>query len=103
MTDTRTAGDIESAVRLTPQQQENLVAVAFDTNAFGKGRPNLQILRHHAERISRSKLETWIHELVVWELAEHVASDWEAQSTVVRNLNSALCAAGLEERLSRVS
>ncbi|WP_329064877.1 hypothetical protein [Streptomyces sp. NBC_01429] len=55
----------------------SLQAIALDTNAFGKGLPDLEHLRKLSELTARIGIEIWVPEPVAWEWAEHLDREVE--------------------------
>lgn len=67
------AGEAEES----PELPEDLVAVCLDANAMSRGRLNLDAVADLLEVIEDQDLdvEVWVPEPVLWEWAEHLASD----------------------------
>ncbi len=68
----------------------------FDANAYGQARPDLDHLGRLAERLAGIGVETWVPEPVLWEWAEHLASDWEVLKNAAANERKQLQRAGLD-------
>ncbi|MCX4691798.1 hypothetical protein [Streptomyces sp. NBC_01408] len=74
----------------------SLRAVVLDTNAFGKGLPDLEHLRHLSDLAARVGIETWVPEPVAWEWAEHLAREVEVFRRAVSPVFRAMKRGGLK-------
>jgi hypothetical protein len=92
--------DEEPPAPLTDTQRSELRALIFDTNAFPKGRLNIELLTKWARLSEGSNLELWIPEPILWEWAEHAAADWYESVTAASSARRALDVAGLEVPVS---
>ncbi|GAA3909182.1 hypothetical protein GCM10023084_71780 [Streptomyces lacrimifluminis] len=76
--------------------KRSVKAVVFDTNAYGKARPDFEHLTRLAGRLAVIGIETWVPEPVSWEWAEHVARDWQTVKNAARQEREGMKRAGLQ-------
>ncbi|MGW5251144.1 hypothetical protein ACWEQN_47090 [Streptomyces sp. NPDC004129] len=75
--------------------RHGLRAIVFDTNSFPRGGLDLDLLREWAQRALDDGFEVWVPEPVLWELAEHAATSWEAWRASTNRARKSMQAAGL--------
>lgn len=63
--------------------------VVLDASAFPRGLFRRDLLEEWASEAASSDLEIWIPEVVAWELASHVADEWESLQPGERRLRRA--------------
>jgi len=85
----------KSGESLDPNRRAALLAIVLDTNVYGHGLPNLRSLQDLAARSARAGLETWIHELIAVEWAEHLAEDVMVLNRQAEKVRKALDRASL--------
>jgi len=88
-------GEIRSGVGLALDARDHLTAAVFDANCFGRGRPDVDQLGYHAQRLAEIGIETWVPEPVAWEWAEHLAQDWNTLRVGLAEGDKRLRKAGL--------
>ncbi|WP_125736909.1 hypothetical protein [Amycolatopsis sp. WAC 04197] len=92
---TRNANTPDEVRLLAREVRDKLVAVVIDANAYGAIGPDLERLGSLASALAKIDLQTWLPEPVVWEWAEHLASEWVAARNEAKKRLSHLSRAGL--------
>ena len=80
---------IDQAIR------ERIQAVVVDANAYGGVGPDLARLSALAVDLAKINIQTWLPEPVVWEWAEHLASEWAGARNLARRSLGYLARSGL--------